>query len=82
MGVVPIPAISPLALTRSEGPELESTLPISRVHLDSASTGEQADDGYSASQERSQSAEVSIEAKTEAAVGPDLPHQLNLDLFA
>jgi hypothetical protein len=47
MGTVPIPAISPLTLPRSDEPLLEPSSPISRVENSAGSTREHADESYS-----------------------------------
>jgi hypothetical protein len=78
MGMVPIPVISPLTLTRSDEPLLEPALPISRVDAESASTGGRADEGYSPSQQGPQDQHPG-EAETQAAaVASDPTHQVNL----
>jgi hypothetical protein len=78
MGMVPIPVISPLTLTRLEEPLLEPALPISRVDTESASTGGRADEGYSPSQQAPLHEDPS-EAETQAAAAASDPtHQVNL----
>jgi hypothetical protein len=53
MGMVPIPIISPLTLTRSDEPFLEPPLPISRVENSTEHTGGNSDETYAPSGERS-----------------------------
>ncbi len=45
MGMVPIPVLSPLTFSTSDDPVLEPSLPIGRVNLDSADTGDHPDGG-------------------------------------
>jgi hypothetical protein len=47
MGTVPIPAISPLTLPRSDEPVLGPPSPISHVENSAGGTGEEADESYS-----------------------------------
>ncbi len=47
MGMVPIPVISPLTLTRSDEPMLDPPLPISRVENSAGNTDRDADESYS-----------------------------------
>ncbi len=77
MGMVPIPIISPLTLTRVEEPVLEPPLPISRVDPESSNTGAGADEGYSPSQHAPPSQDAD-EAEIQPAAVPDPTHQVNL----
>jgi hypothetical protein len=79
MGMVPIPVISALTLTRSDEPVLEPTLPISSVQSASANTGQQPDEGYSPGNEESQPEENPREAETQSCpAGPDSTHAVNV----
>jgi hypothetical protein len=76
MGMVPIPGISPLTLSRPEESVLEPPLPVSRVDPESSDAGGQADEEYSPSQEAlplQGSGETEPQATT-----LDPAHQVNL----
>jgi hypothetical protein len=77
MGMVPIPVISPLTITRLEEPVLEPPLPIYRVDAESSNTGGRADEGYSPSQQ-APSQEDPGEAETQPVAASDPTHQVNL----
>ena len=77
MGMVPIPLISPLTLTRPEESVLEPPLPVSRVDPDSSNRGGHADEGYSPSQQ-TPSQQDPGEPETQPAATPDHTHQVNL----
>jgi len=76
MGMVPIPVISPLTLTRLEETMLEPALPISRVDAEPSNTGGTADEGYSPSQQPPPDQDPG-EAETQPAAS-DPTHQVNL----
>ncbi|MGD0647223.1 MAG: hypothetical protein ABR971_04445 [Acidobacteriaceae bacterium] len=78
MGMVPIPVISPLTLTRLDEPVLEPPLPVSRVDAESSNTGGGADEGYHPSQQSPPHPDPG-DAETQAAtVASDPTHQVNL----
>ena len=79
MGMVPIPVISPLTVTRSDEPALEPTLPISSVQSASGNTGQQPDDGYSPSNEQSQPEENPRGTESQPRpAGADPTHAVNV----
>jgi hypothetical protein len=78
VGMVPIPVISPLTLTRLEEPVLEPPLPISRVGAESANTGAGADEGYSSSQQAPLRQDHSESETQPAVVASDPTHQVNI----
>ena len=77
MGMVPIPVISSLTLTRFEEPVLEPPLPISRVNAESSNNGAGDDEGYSPSQ-HSPPHPNPEEVETQPAAASDPAHQVNL----
>jgi hypothetical protein len=77
MGMVPIPIISPLTLSRSEEPVLGPTLPIFRAHEQSSNDGETPEERYSPSQHHPPP--VPAPRKTEPESPTACPgHELNL----
>ena len=78
MGMVPIPVISPLTLTRFDEPVLEPPLPVSRVDPESASAGGGGDEGYSPSQHPPPDQDPGEPEVQPAAVASDPTHEVNL----
>ncbi len=79
MGMVPIPVISALTLTRSEEPFLEPPLPVDRVQPESFNTGEQRDETYSPSHDQAPHDEPPREPETNPAPAESDPnHAVNV----
>ena len=78
MGMVPIPVISSLTLTRLEEPVLEPPLPISRIDSESSNSGDRADEGYSPSQQPPPHPDRGEAEPQPAGATPDPTHQVNL----
>lgn len=77
MGMVPIPVITPLTLSRSNEPVLEPTVPVSRLQLELTGAGEQAQEGYSPSQQHPPPKDAPHKAEPDPPpTDPD--HELNL----
>jgi hypothetical protein len=77
MGMVPIPIISPLTVTRFEEPVLEPPFPVSRTDPESSNAGAGADEGYSPSHQTPPHQNPD-EVETQPAAAPDPTHQVNL----
>jgi hypothetical protein len=78
MGMVPIPVISPLTLTRFDEPVLEPPLPVSQVDPESANTGGGGDEGYSPSQHPPRDQDPCEPEVQPGAVASDTTHEVNL----
>ena len=79
MGMVPVPVISPLTISRSDGPALEPTVPISRIQLEFSDVGEWAGEGDSPDEAHAKPGEVKREGETESLpTGSDPTHNVNV----
>ena len=79
MGMVPIPVISALTLSRPEEPFLEPPLPVDRVQPESFNTGEQRDETYSPRHDQSPPDEPPRESEAQSSpIEPDPHHTVNV----
>ena len=78
MGMVPIPVVSPLTLTRFEEPVLEPPLPVFRIDPESTSAGGGGNEGYSPSQHPAPDQDPGEAEVQPGAVASDPTHEVNL----